>query len=162
MGVELACWARELPDALILGIELYQPGIGSLFSKLVNEGIENVRVIEAPAQSVIGELPNSSVDEIRILFPDPWPKKRHHKRRLVQKEFICQAKRVLVEGGRLQIATDWKPYADWILSCIEENTGFAKEGNYILRTHFLLKQKKLFTSYSYMHLFEIFMENLTL
>jgi len=124
MGVELARWAIESPDAMILGIELYRPGIGSLFSKLVNEGIENVRVIEAPAQIVFGELPNDSVDEIRILFPDPWPKKRHHKRRLIQKEFICQVERVLIEGGRLQIATDWKPYADWIFSCIEKNTGF--------------------------------------
>ena len=126
MGVELARWAIESPDALILGIELYRPGIGSLFSKLVYEGIENVRVIEAPAQIVISELPNNSVDEIRILFPDPWPKKRHHKRRLIQKEFICQIDRVLVEGGRIQIATDWKPYADWILSCFEENTAFVK------------------------------------
>ena len=126
MGVELARWAIESPDALILGIELYRPGIGSLFSKLVNEGIENVRVIEAPAQIVIGELLNNSVEEIRILFPDPWPKKRHHKRRLIQKEFICQAERVLIKGGLLKIATDWKPYADWVLSCIEENTGFVK------------------------------------
>ena len=126
MGVELARWAIESPDALVLGIELYRPGIGSLFSKLVDEGIENVRVIEAPAQIAIAELPNNSVDEIRILFPDPWPKKRHHKRRLIQKEFICQAERVLVKGGRIQIATDWKPYADWILSCFAENTGFVK------------------------------------
>jgi len=126
MGVELARWATEAPDASILGIELYRPGIGSLFSKLVSERIENVRVVEAPAQIVIGELPNNSVDEIRILFPDPWPKKRHHKRRLIQKDFICQVERVLAKGGRLQIATDWKPYADWILSCIEENTDFVK------------------------------------
>ena len=126
MGVELARWAIESPDALILGIELYRPGIGSLFSKLVNEGIENVRVIEAPAQIAIAELPNNSVDEIRILFPDPWPKKRHHKRRLIQKEFICQVERVLIKGGRLQIATDWKPYAEWALYCVEENAGFVK------------------------------------
>ena len=126
MGVELARWAIESPDALVLGIELYRPGIGSLFSKLVDEGIENVRVIEAPAQIAIAELPNNSVDEIRILFPDPWPKKRHHKRRLIQKEFICQVERVLIKGGRLQIATDWKPYADWIFSCIEKNTGFVQ------------------------------------
>ena len=126
MGVELARWAIEAPDASILGIELYRPGIGSLFSKLVSERIENVRVVEAPAQIVIGELPNNSVDEIRILFPDPWPKKRHHKRRLIQKDFICQVERVLAKGGRLQMATDWKPYADWVLLCIEENTGFVK------------------------------------
>ncbi len=126
MGVELVRWAIKSPDALVLGIELYRPGIGSLFSKIVDEGIENVRVVEAPAQVAIAELPNNSVDEIRILFPDPWPKKRHHKRRLIQKEFICQAERVLVKGGRIQIATDWKPYADWILSCFEENTGFVK------------------------------------
>ena len=109
-----------------MGIEIYRPGIGSLFSKIVDKGIENVRVIEAPAQVAIAELPNNSVDEIRILFPDPWPKKRHHKRRLIQKEFICQAERVLVKGGRIQIATDWKPYADWILSCFGENNGFVK------------------------------------
>ena len=126
MGVELARWATEYPDASFLGIELYKPGIGSLFSKLVGECIENVRVAEAPAQVVIGELANNSVDEIRILFPDPWPKKRHHKRRLIQKDFICEVERVLVKGGRLQIATDWKPYADWVLFCVEENTNFAK------------------------------------
>ena len=126
MGVELARWATECPDASILGVELYRPGIGSLFSKLISEGIENVRVFEGPAQTVIGELADNSVDEIRILFPDPWPKKRHHKRRLIQKDFICQVERVLVKGGRLQIATDWKPYADWVLFCVEENTNFAK------------------------------------
>ena len=126
MGVELARWATEYPDVSFLGIELYKPGIGSLFLKLVGECIENVRVVEAPAQVVIGELANNTVNEIRILFPDPWPKKRHHKRRLIQKDFICQVERVLVKGGRLQMATDWKPYADWALCCIEENTGFVR------------------------------------
>ena len=110
MGVELARWAIESPDALVLGIELYRPGIGSLFSKLVDEGIENVRVIEAPAQIAIAELPNSSVDEIRILFPDPWPKKRHHRRRFVTQEFLIPLHGSMKPGSILRIATDIEDY----------------------------------------------------
>ena len=121
MGVELLTWAEDSPDTLILGIELYKPGIGSLFSRLHHKCIENVRVMEAPAQLVLEEFPDRRVQEIRIFFPDPWPKKRHAKRRLIQDDFVVQLERVLVEGGILHIATDWEPYASWIEDCFKGN-----------------------------------------
>ena len=119
MGVELMRWAEEAPDTLIVGIELYKPGIGSLFANLARKCIENVRVMEAPGQLVLNEFSDNSVQEIRIFFPDPWPKKKHAKRRLIQDDFVVQLERVLIGGGILHIATDWEPYARWIEDCFK-------------------------------------------
>ncbi len=121
MGVELLRWAEESPDTLIVGIEVYKPGIGSLFSNLNHQSIQNVRVIDAPAQLVLEDFSDNCIQEIRIFFPDPWPKKRHAKRRLIQEDFVVQLERVLVSGGILHIATDWKPYASWIDHCFKHN-----------------------------------------
>ena len=136
MGVELLDWAEDSPDTLILGIELYKPGIGSLFSSLNHKSIENVRVMEAPAQLVLEEFPDSSLQEIRIFFPDPWPKRRHAKRRLIQDDFVVQLERVLIGGGVLHIATDWEPYASWIGDRMKGN------GLQVLSDASILSQRK--------------------
>ena len=75
--------------------------------------------MEAPGQLVLNEFSNNSVQEIRIFFPDPWPKKKHAKRRLIQDDFVVQLDRVLSGGGILHIATDWEPYARWIEDCFK-------------------------------------------
>ena len=124
MGVELVNWAESSTQTLIVGIELYKPGIGSLFSSLANKNIYNVRVFEGPAQLLVESIPDGSVQEVRIFFPDPWPKKKHAKRRLIQTPFIAQLARILATAGELRIATDWEPYAKWIEECVGQNQGF--------------------------------------
>lgn len=115
MGHALLDWARARPDLNLLGIEIYQAGIGALLLGLEREGIDNVRVLEAPAEAVLAErLAPGSVDEIRIFFPDPWPKKRHWKRRLIQPAFVALLADCLRPGGQLWLATDWVPYAEWM------------------------------------------------
>ena len=126
MGQALVQWAQNNPDWLLIGVELYQPGIGSLAHQLNAQGIENVFIAECAAEDLMQELPVSSLDEIRIYFPDPWPKKRHAKRRLIQAEFIGQLAEVLRPGGVLKLATDWTPYADWMREQFSLQPAFQK------------------------------------
>jgi len=126
MGHALLRWAADAPDWLLLGVELYQPGIGALTDGLRREGLDNVRVVECPAQEVLVCLPDQSVDEIRIFFPDPWPKKRHHKRRLIQAPFVADMARVMKPAGSVRLATDWAPYAAWIREVFADCTAFRR------------------------------------
>ena len=113
-----ATWrmARDEPDKNFLGIEVHPPGVGHLLLKLDELGIDNVRVARADAVELLTHrLPDASLAEVRLYFPDPWPKKRHHKRRIVQPDFLQLVARRLQPGGLLHMATDWQPYADWML-----------------------------------------------
>jgi len=112
MGHALLRWAHDAPHFQLFGIELYQPGIGALADRLHREGMLNVHILEYPAQEVFAKLPNACVDEVRIFFPDPWPKKRHHKRRLIQPPFLERLAALVRPGGHLWLATDWAPYAE--------------------------------------------------
>jgi tRNA (guanine-N7-)-methyltransferase len=114
-GEVLCELARRYPDTNYLGIEVYRPGVGGLLLKLKRQQIANVRVICADAALVVAQrIPVSSLDAVYLLFPDPWPKKRHHKRRLLQQMFLDQLRERLRLGGRLHIATDWQAYAEHI------------------------------------------------
>jgi tRNA (guanine-N7-)-methyltransferase len=124
MGRELMAWAREVPERQLVGLELYEPGVGSLLAGLDRDGLTNVAVMEVPAQEALAELPDAIVDEVRIFFPDPWPKKRHHKRRLIQTEFVSLLARIIAEGGIVRIATDWAPYGAWIRQVFAEEPSF--------------------------------------
>ena len=117
MGHALLHWALEAADWQLFGVELYQPGIGALTDGLRRAELGNVHVLEYPAQEVFASLPQACVDEVRIFFPDPWPKKRHHKRRLIQPEFVDELARAVQPAGLIRIATDWAPYAQWIREC---------------------------------------------
>lgn len=120
MGQALLRWAGERPDWNLFGVEVYQPGIGSLLLGLERQQLTNVRIFEAAAEDVLAKsMGASSIDEVRIFFPDPWPKKRHHKRRLIQAEFVALLADRLRPGGRLWLATDWEPYARWMLNVLE-------------------------------------------
>lgn len=112
MGDALLAMATNHPQRDFIGVEVYPPGIGSFLLRVEQAGLTNVRVVCADAMDVLARhLPPGSLDGLLVLFPDPWPKKRHHKRRLVNAQFLDLAARVLAPGGRLQMATDWADYA---------------------------------------------------
>ena len=95
-----------------LGVEVHEPGIGHLLLLLEKANLANVRVIARDAADVVRELGDGSIDAVNLFFPDPWPKKRHHKRRLVQPAFVAEIARVLKIAGLFHIATDWRDYAE--------------------------------------------------
>lgn len=127
MGRELAQWASQAPDWNFLGIEVYHPGIGALLNACETGQIENVRVVEDDAFSFLKRLDDAVVNEVRVLFPDPWPKKRHHRRRLVNAAMLDLFARVLVPDGEIAVATDWQPYADEIAALFEDHAAFRGE-----------------------------------
>jgi tRNA (guanine-N7-)-methyltransferase len=105
--------ARREPERNFLGVEVHRPGVGHLLLEAAQANIDNLRIIAHDAVEVLEQqIPAGSLEEVLLLFPDPWPKKRHHKRRLVQPPFIALVASRLHVGGRLQIATDWQPYAE--------------------------------------------------
>lgn len=124
MGLELIAWAEEHPELMILGVELYQPGIGSMLSRAAKQALKNIRLVDEPAQSLLARLPPSIASEIRIFFPDPWPKKRHHKRRLIQLPFLDQLDHALASSAVVHLATDWAEYGEWMAECFAQHPGF--------------------------------------
>lgn len=111
-GAQLLARAHAEPDKDFLGVEVHRPGVGRVLNQAEAAGIRNLRVACADAVQVLqGGLSEQSLDEILIYFPDPWPKKRHHKRRLVQPQFARLAASRLKLGGWLRLATDWADYA---------------------------------------------------
>jgi tRNA (guanine-N7-)-methyltransferase len=109
-----------------LGIEVHEPGMGHLLLLLEQTALTNVRVIARDAADVAPELlPTASFDVVDLFFPDPWPKKRHHKRRLVQPPFVAELARVLKPGGFLHVATDWADYARHTREVLAADTRFA-------------------------------------
>lgn len=138
-GDNLCHLARVNPETDFLGLEVHRPGIGSLLLKLDRDGIENVRVICADAALVLANrIPKASLTAVYLLFPDPWPKKRHHKRRLLQRGFVTQIVECLRPGGDLHIATDWQGYAEHILKVSAQVSGLinvAGEGNCVMRSY---------------------------
>src|SRR5690606_13700939 len=123
-GTATLAWAEQHPGSLAVAVELHQPGIVALLQELEAEATPNVRVIEADAEVVLAELAPGSVDHVRVLFPDPWPKKRHVKRRLVNAAFVRGVARLLPVGGSLHLATDWVEYADQMRAAIDAEPSF--------------------------------------
>lgn len=118
MGDSLWQQAKAHPEQHFLGIEVHQPGVGALLSALDKHDIDNVRIISHDAVAVMQAIPDASVDRIQIFFPDPWPKKRHHKRRLIQPEFAELLAQKLSPNGHLHLATDWRDYAEHMLTVL--------------------------------------------
>ncbi|MBU3724055.1 MAG: tRNA (guanosine(46)-N7)-methyltransferase TrmB [Burkholderiaceae bacterium] len=117
MGETTAAIAKTHPDWNILAIDVYRPGVGSLLRRIEQESLSNIRIIEWDAVEVLNHMiPVASLDAVHIYFPDPWPKKRHHKRRLIQPEFIELLVKRISAGGILHMATDWPDYADQMLT----------------------------------------------
>jgi tRNA (guanine-N7-)-methyltransferase len=114
-GEHLAAQAARRPDALMIGCEPFINGVASALRHIEERGLGNVRLHDDDARAVVEALPDASLDRVMILFPDPWHKARHNKRRLIQPEFSVELARVLKPGGRLRFVTDWKDYAGWAL-----------------------------------------------
>jgi tRNA (guanine-N7-)-methyltransferase len=111
-GEALLHFAQSHPEFDCIGIEVHPPGVGHLMLGLQDAGLSNVRVLAHDAVEVLAQaLPAKSLDAIHIFFPDPWPKTRHHKRRLIQPEFAALLERVLASAGEVRLATDWEHYA---------------------------------------------------
>ena len=114
-GDSLVEQAAVAPDRDFIGIEVHEPGIGHCLIKARDAGISNLRLIAHDAIEVLGtQIPAGCLERINLYFPDPWPKKRHHKRRIVQPAFLATCADRLVPGGSIHIATDWANYAEHI------------------------------------------------
>lgn len=126
-GEALARMAELQPEHDFIGIEVHRPGVGHLLRLLEERAIENVRIYNADAVQVIEEcLPDDSLDRVLLFFPDPWHKKRHHKRRIVQTEFADLLARKIKPGGILHMATDWQDYAEHMLAVMQASGDFRK------------------------------------
>lgn len=127
-GEALCAMARREPELNFVGIEVHEPGVGRLLRCLHEHDLGNVRVAVHDAVEVLAEQPGEALDQLRVYFPDPWPKKRHHKRRLVSAAFAAEATRLLRPGGLLHLATDWEPYAEWMHEVLAAEPGLENQG----------------------------------
>ena len=143
-GQALAWMADNEPEHNFVGIEVHEPGVGRLLRSLHDQASTNVRVAMRDAVEVMQEqAPPASLEQVRIYFPDPWHKKRHHKRRLIQPPFLALLAERIRPGGLLHLATDWMPYAEWMLEALAEVPAFRNLGSPFLprpawrpQTHF--------------------------
>ena len=126
MGESTIMIAKNSPETGFLAVEVHQPGIGKLLAGIKESGLRNIRVMDEDAHLVLSSMiANDSLDGIYLFFPDPWPKTRHHKRRIVNEKFIELAATKMKPEGFLHIATDWVPYAEWIKERFAQSPRFA-------------------------------------
>lgn len=124
MGEATAAIAQRLADKNFVGIEVHTPGVGALLKLIGENNIRNLRIIQHDAVEVLKSMvADNSLDGLHIFFPDPWPKKRHHKRRLIQAEFVKLLVQKLASGGYLHLATDWEDYAHHMLEVLAAERG---------------------------------------
>lgn len=120
MGVATAAIAAARPDENFIGIEVHAPGVGSLCKLIAEAGPANLRIVQHDAVEVLRDMvPDASLAGVHVYFPDPWPKKRHHKRRIIQPDFVALVAGKLATGGYVHCATDWEEYAHWMLEVLE-------------------------------------------
>ena len=119
--------AKAFPQTGFLGVEVHPPGVGHLLAGIHREGLTNLKILRHDAVEVVVALPDDSVDAFHVFFPDPWPKKRHHKRRLLQPEFLAEIGRVLKPEGFFYFASDWEEYAEEVLGALEASPVFVNE-----------------------------------
>lgn len=123
-GEHMAAQAAKRPDALVLGAEPFQNGAASALRHIDAAGLTNVRLHVGDARDLLAALPDGALDRVFILFPDPWPKARHHKRRLIQAETVAELARVMRPGARLRFASDWEDYVNWTLERFTASPAF--------------------------------------
>lgn len=144
MGETTAKIAASRPEHDFLGIEVHGPGVGALCKLIAEQHLSNVRIMQHDAVEVLRDMiPDGALAGVHVFFPDPWRKARHHKRRIIQPDFVALVARKLVPGGYLHCATDWEDYAHWMLEVLAaeptlENTadGFAPRPDYRPLTKF--------------------------
>ena len=124
-GAALIESALKYPDKYFIGIEVYDSGLGQCLNAINQHKIKNIRLIYGDAVEVLKQfITKKSVEKINILFPDPWPKKRHHKRRLINKRFLALLSKSLINKGIVNISTDWEDYAQQIELTFKESNQF--------------------------------------
>ncbi|HEU4646187.1 MAG TPA: tRNA (guanosine(46)-N7)-methyltransferase TrmB [Burkholderiales bacterium] len=146
MGETTVRIAAERPDSDFIAVEVHGPGVGSLLKRIDELGLRNLRVARHDALEVLEHMiADASLAAIHLFFPDPWPKKRHHKRRLVQPDFAALAARKLAPGGYLHAATDWADYAEQMLEVLSGEPELARVADAAARpsTKFELRGLKL-------------------
>lgn len=136
-GDTLVQLAAAHPERDYLGVEVHPPGVGHCLLAADAAGVRNLRVVRHDAVEVLQHaLPERSLDEVLVYFADPWPKKRHHKRRLIQPAFVELVASRMKPGATLRLATDWEPYAEWMLEVLGASSSFrnrAADGRYVPR-----------------------------
>ncbi len=134
MGDSLLEMAKNEPEKDFIGIEVHPPGVGKLINNAGKEDVKNLRVFMADAMDVLEDcIPDGSIDRLQLYFPDPWHKKKHNKRRIVQPPFVQKLRPKLKVGGVFHMATDWQPYAEHMLEVMNAAPGFhnlIKQGDY--------------------------------
>jgi tRNA (guanine-N7-)-methyltransferase len=123
-GEHMAAQAAQRPEVLILGAEPFQNGVASALRHIDEQGLVNVRIEDGDARALTARLPDACLARIFVMFPDPWPKARHHKRRLIQPQTLDDFARLLRPGGRLRFASDWADYVDWTLERFAAHPAF--------------------------------------
>jgi tRNA (guanine-N7-)-methyltransferase len=125
MGEATALIGRDFPETGFIAVDVHRPGVGKLFLLIHEYGLKNLRVIQGDAHLILHDMiADQSLDGIHLFFPDPWQKKRHNKRRIVNANFLAQIAPKLKDGGFIHIATDWVPYAEWIEEVFAASTLF--------------------------------------
>jgi len=137
-GQSLIALAKAHPEKNFIGVETHRPGIGALFLGMKTHGLQNLRIYYSDVIDVLEKcIPATSLDSVQLFFPDPWPKRRHHPRRLIQLAFVSLVTSKLKPGGTLHLATDWEDYAIHMLRTLEKSEGIknlAGENQYALRS----------------------------
>jgi len=124
-GAEHLIWqAKHNPHAAVMGAEPFEPGVAKALTGVRDNGLENVRLQHGDARDVLESLPDNSLDKVFVLFPDPWPKSKHHKRRLINEAFLSQIFRVLKDGAEFRFGSDIIHYVDWTLMRVHAHGGF--------------------------------------
>jgi tRNA (guanine-N7-)-methyltransferase len=123
-GEHLIAQAQEHPNVGILGCDLFINGMAKIVQAIAAQNLNNIRLVVEDARLLMPKIPSSSITKIFILFPDPWPKKRHHKRRLIQAEFLEELARVLTPNGNVIVATDDPDYLTWIQEAFQNAPQF--------------------------------------
>lgn len=145
MGASLFEMAQQHPDMNFIGVEVHRPGVGALLALAGDAGLRNLKVFCCDANDVLDHMiKDGSLERVQIYFPDPWHKKRHHKRRLVKEEFIEKLGKKLRTEGILHLATDWEPYAEQMLELLDASEIFvncAGSGNYSPKPDYRPKTK---------------------
>jgi tRNA (guanine-N7-)-methyltransferase len=147
MGQATASIAAAWPERDFIGIEVHPPGVGALLRRIEQAGLRNLRIVQHDAVDVLeARIAPATLAAVHVFFPDPWPKKKHHKRRLIQPAFVALVASRLAPGGTLHCATDWQPYAEQMLAVLATepllvNTadGYAPRPAYRPRTKFELR-----------------------
>ena len=130
MGETTATIAQTMPERDFLGVEVHTPGVGGLLKLIGEKSLSNVRIIQHDVVDVLSHMiADASLDGVHIFFPDPWHKKRHHKRRLIQAEFVKLLCSKLKLGAYLHVATDWQEYAEWVLEILKIEPLLANSAN---------------------------------